>query len=133
MIVDRAVKNFSEISSQACILPLFRTEATSFEEYFNQSPSMTLDEYMELLEALDSKARKEATSLMTIEFDRIIKDTLHLLAPPETQTKVVEVAASLAFSHATEKGRNAIYSIIREEKKKLLDDFIRKEKKAKAG
>jgi len=46
---------------------------------------------------------------------------------------VAEVACSLAINHAIEKGRTTIHSIIHEEKKKLKDEFVRKEKKFKAG
>ena len=133
MIVDHAVKNFSEKATQQCILPIFQFGATSFEEYFNKTPIMTQVEYSKLLKELDLKACKDASSLMKDEFDRIIKGTLHLLAPPQTKTKVAEVAASLTISHASQKGTNAIHSIIGEEKKKLLEEFNRKEKKVKAG
>eukprot|EP00571_Detonula_confervacea_P000080 CAMPEP_0172324684 /NCGR_PEP_ID=MMETSP1058-20130122/51971_1 /TAXON_ID=83371 /ORGANISM="Detonula confervacea, Strain CCMP 353" /LENGTH=1077 /DNA_ID=CAMNT_0013041025 /DNA_START=44 /DNA_END=3273 /DNA_ORIENTATION=+ len=133
MIADRAIKNTAETASQACILPIFRSGATAFEEYFHKSPTMTLEEYMKLLKTLDSRANEEATTLMSNDFDRIIKGALQLLAPPEMKYKVVEIASTLAINHATLKGRHTIHSIISEEKKKLVDEFIRKEKKVKAG
>ena len=55
------------------------------------------------------------------------------LAPSGTKSKVIEVAIALTISHASEKGMNAIHSIIREEKKKLLDEFSRKKQKIKSG
>mmetsp|Transcript_30674 Transcript_30674/g.55604 ORF Transcript_30674/g.55604 Transcript_30674/m.55604 type:complete len:525 (+) Transcript_30674:3-1577(+) len=133
MIVDRAIKNFSETVSQSCIPPIFRNGATSFEQYFNKTPITTLEEYMKLLKSLEADANGEATTVMNNDFDRIIKGTLQLLAPPETKSKVVEVACSLAINHATQKGRNIIRLVISEEKKKLVDEFVRKEKKFKAG
>ena len=132
MVVDRAIRNFSSTASQACI-QLFRSRATSFQEYFNRTPSMTLDEYMKLLKAVEVNANEDATTLMNNDFDRIIKGALQLLAPPETNPMVVEVATSLAINHATQKAEKTLRSIISEEKKKLLDEFVRKEKKFKSG
>jgi len=133
IVLDRGIKNFSRTGSHACILPIFENGATSFEEYFNRSPSMTLDQYKALLDDLDLKAMGEAVALMRADLNRIINGTVILLAPSETKPKVIEVAIALTVSHATEKGRNAIHSIIREEKKKLLDEFSRKKQKFTAG
>jgi len=133
IVVDRAIKNFAHTATHACIIPIFKHEAASFEDYFNKSPRMTLEEYTKLLDVLDSKAEEAATTLMKDHFDRTITGTLHLLAPPETQTKVVEVASSLAISHAFQQGRNIIHSVIHQEKKKCVEEFIRKEKKFLAG
>ena len=133
IVVDRTTKNFSQTASHACILPIFENGATSFGEYFNRSPSMTLDQYKALLEDLDLKAKGEVIALMRTDLNRVINDTLILLAPSETKSKVIEVAIALTVFHATEKGRNAIHSIIREEKKKLLDEFSRKKQKFTAG
>ncbi len=129
IVVARATKNFSQTVSHACILPIFGNGATSYEEYFNRSPSMTSDQYQILLEDLDSKAKGEAIALMRSDLNRVINDTLILLAPSETKPQVIDAAIALTVCHATEKGRNTIHSIIREEKKKLLDDFIRKKQK----
>lgn len=133
IVVDCATKNFCQTASHGCILPLFRNDATSFEEYFNRSPSMTLEEYTTLLDDLDCKAKEEAIALMSNDLNRVINDALILLAPSGTKPKIIEVAISLAISHATEKGKNFIHSIIREEKKKLLDEFSRKKHKFNAG
>ena len=94
---------------------------------------MILDEYIKLLQTLEADATSAARLLMNDDFDRIVNGTLHLLAPPETNPKVLEIASSLAIKHAVQKGEYIIRSIIFEEKKKMVDDFIRKEKKAKAG
>jgi hypothetical protein len=132
-VVDRAIKNFAHTASFACILPIFKNGAVAFDEYFSRSPRMVLVEYSTLLNVLDSKAEEAATTLMKDHFDRTITGTLHLLAPPETQHKVVEIASSLAISHAFQQGRNIIHSIIRQEKQKLVEEFIRKENKFMAG
>jgi len=133
MIVDRAMKNFSESVSTSCINPIFRNGATSFEEYFTKSPMMILEEYVKMLKVLEADANRDATTMMNGDFDRIIKGTLPLLAPRETKPKVVEVACSLTINHASLKGKKTIHLIISEEKKKLVDEFVRKEKKVKAG
>ena len=133
IVVDRAIKNFAHSASHACILPLFKNEAASFEEFFSRSPRMILEEYTKLLDTLDSNAVETATALMRDHFDRTITGTLHLLAPPETHSKVVEIASSLAVSHAFQQGRNIIHSTIHQEKKKFVEEFIRKEKKFVAG
>ena len=132
VVADRAIKNFTETSAQM-ISPIFKNGATSFEDYLNKSPRMNLEEYKKLLKSLELKANEEATTLMSNDFDRIIRGALHLLSPPETKPKVVEVASTLAINHATQKGKNAIRSTIAEEKKKLVDEFTRKEKKVIAG
>jgi len=133
MIVDRAITNFSTTVSQSLIQSVFKNEATSFEEYFNKTPITTFERYMVLLHALEVKVQKQATTKMHTDFDRIIKGSLQLLAPPETNPTVVEIACSLAMTHATQKGKNTIRSLISEEKRKLADEFVRKEKKFKAG
>ncbi len=133
IVVDRAIKNFAHSASHACILPLFKNEAASFEEYFSRSPRMILEDYTKLLDTLDSNAVERATTLMRDHLDRTITGTLLLLAPPETQPKVVEVALSLAMSHARQQGRNIIHSTIHQEKKKFVEEFVRKEKKFVAG
>ncbi len=133
IVVDRAIKNFAHSASHACILPIFKNEAASFEEFFSRSPRMILEEYTKLLDTLDSNAVETATTLMRDHFDRTIMGTLHLLAPPETQPKVVEIASSLAMSHAFQQGRNIIHVTIHQEKKKFMEEFIRKEMKFLAG
>ena len=75
---------------------------------------MNLEEYKKLLKSLELKANEEATTLISNDFDRIIRGALHLLSPPETKPKVVEVASTLAINHATQKGKNAIRSTIAE-------------------
>ena len=132
-VVDRAIKNFTKTVSESLIPPIFKNGATSFGDYLDKSPRMTFEEYNNLLKSLDSDANKEATSLMSDDFNRIIKGTLRLLAPTETQDKVVEVASTLSINHATQKGKSVIRAIISEEKKKLVDEFIRKSKKVEAG
>ena len=133
IVVDRVMKNFVQTVSHACILPLFRNGATSFEEYLDKVPSMTLDDYSTLLENLDSMAKIEANAMMNSDMNRIINDTVILLAPSDTKSKVIQVAIALTIAHATEKGTSTIHSIVREEKKKLIDEFVKKEKKLKAG
>lgn len=133
IVVDRVMKNFVQTVSHECILPLFRNGATLFEEYLNKVPSMTLDDYSTLLENLDSKARIEANAMMKSDMNRVINDSVILLAPSDTKSKVIQVAIALTTSHATEKGTSTIHSIIREEKKKLLDEFGRKERKFISG
>jgi hypothetical protein len=133
IVVDRVMKNFVQTVSHACILPLFRNGATSFEEYLNKVPSMTLDDYSTLLENLDLKAKIETNAIMNSDMNRRINDSVILLAPSETKSKVIQVAIALTIAHATEKGTSTIHSIIREEKKKLIDEFVRKEKKLKSG
>lgn len=133
IVVDRAIKNFANTASSACILPMFKNEAASFDDYFNRSHRMILEEYKKLLDMVESNAEVAATALMRDHFDRTITGTLHLLAPPETQSKVVEVATSLTISHALQQGRIIIHSIVHQEKKKFTEEFIRKEKKLMAG
>lgn len=82
---------------------------------------------------MESNANKEVTLMLNDDFDRIIIGTLQLLTPTETQAKVVEVISNLSINHDTQKGRGVIRTIISEEKKKLVDKFVRKEKKVQAG
>lgn len=132
-VVDRVMKNLFQTVLHACILPLFRNGATSFEEYLNKVPSMTLDEYSTLLENLDSEAKIKANAMMNNDMNRVINDSVILLAPSDTNSKVIQVAIALTTLHATEKGTSTIHSIIREEKKKLIDEFGRKERKFISG
>ena len=133
LVIDRAMKNFSETVTHSYIQPFFKNGATSFEEYLTKSPAMTLDEYAKLLKDLESEVSKEASALMNDDFNRIINGTLRLLAPPETKSKVVEVASLLSINDATRKGASAVRSIISAEKKRLVEEFKQKEMKVKAG
>lgn len=133
IIVDRAIKSFAHTTSTACILPMFKNEAASFDDYFSRSPRMTLEEYTKLLDMVESNAEEAATAQMRDQFERTITGTLHLLSPPETQPKIVVVATSLAICHALQQGRIIIHSIVHQEKKKFEEEFIRKEKKFMAG
>ena len=127
IIVDHVVKNFSKKLSQSFLPSIFKNAATQFDEYSSKSL------YILELKARGIDALKKATTKMNTDFDRIIKKTLQLLAPPGTKSMVVDVACSLAITHATQKGSNIINTLISEEKKKLADEFVRKEKKSKAG
>ena len=133
LVVDRSLKNFTKTASQTLIHPNFKNGATSFEDYLSKSPRMTLNEYKMLLTALDVKANEEATRQMSSDFNRIIRGSLQLLAHADTKPKVVEVASTLAINHATQKGKKTFGTLITEEKKKLVDEFIRKQNKLNAG
>ena len=129
--IDQILENF-ESTLRSCLAPIFK-EATTHEDFFNRIPPMEANEYIELLQSLDSSAHAKAREEMKTEFSRIICGTLELLSPPNTQPEVREIASSLALQHASDKGDQIIRSFIREEKKKLLDEFFRKERKVKAG
>ncbi|KAL9188571.1 hypothetical protein ACHAXT_006949 [Thalassiosira profunda] len=133
VIVDNAIRNFSETVSRSCIPPILRNGATSFEQYLTKDPSMTIEEYAKLLGDLEAKAANEATAMMTSDFDRIIRGALPLLAPAEKNPKVVDIASTLAINHAKDKAKAIVRRIISDERKKLLDEFIRKEKKYQFG
>lgn len=131
--IDLAIKHFAQSTLQRCITPIFMEKATSYEEFFGRSPSMEVNKYIELLQSLDVSANLKAREEMNNQFGRIIRGTLELLSPPDTQPKVREIACSLALQHASDKGDQIIRSFAREEKKRLVDEFIRKERKVKAG
>lgn len=133
MIIDRVMKNFAETTLPHCISLIFRDGATSYEDYFKRPPFMELNEYIELLQSLDVDANFKARTEMNDQFGRIIRGTLELLSPPNTNPMVRDIASTLAIQHASRKADQAIRSFIREEKKKLVDDFLRKERKVKAG
>ena len=133
MAVDRVIKNFSETVSKTCITPTFRNGATAYEEYFNDSSRINLNEYNKILQTLEIDASLASRSLMNDDFDRIITGTLRLLASPSTNPKVLEIASTLAISHAVKRGECVFNSLVCEETKKMMDDFIRKERKANAG
>ena len=82
---------------------------------FNVYPSQIL--YILELKARGVDALKKATTKINTDFDRIIKQTLQLLAPPGTKQMVVDVACLLAITHATQKESNIINTFISEEKK----------------
>ena len=131
--IDQVIKNFSRSTLQNAITPIFKEKATSYGDYFSRSPSLTLNEYVELLQSLDVTANMKAREEMKSEFGRTIRGTLELLSPPNTQPRVREIACSLALRHASNKGDQIIRSFISEEKRKLIDEFARKESKVKAG
>lgn len=131
--IDSAIKNFAQSTLQGCVTPIFKENATAYEDFFSRSPIMEVNEYIELLQSLDVRANLKAREEMNNQFSRIIRDALELLSPPETQPKVREIACSLTLQHASRKGDQIIRSFIREEKKNLVDEFIRKERKVKAG
>lgn len=134
MTVDRVIKNFSNTVSQTIISPMFKDGATSYEEYLeSSSPMMTLDDYTRLLQSVEVDAKLKARAQMNEEFERIINGSLGLLAASESNPTILDIAASLAINHAAQKGEQIIRSIIQEEKKKHVDEFIRKERKVKAG
>lgn len=129
--IDRLTRSFSESILQGCVSPVFR-DATNYEDYFNRTPCMELDEYIVLLQTLDVDANLKARAEMNREFSKI-RETLELLALPSTNAMVRDIASTLAIQHACEKGDQLLRSYIREEKKKLVDEFRRKERKVKAG
>ena len=131
--IDQVIKNFSRSTLQNAITPIFKEKATLYGDYFSRSPSLTLNEYVELLQSLDVTANMKAREEMKSEFGRTIRGTLELLSPPNTQPRVREIACSLALRHASNKGDQIIRSFISEEKRKLIDEFARKESKVKAG
>ena len=69
---------------------------------FNVYPSQIL--YILELKARGVDALIKATTKINMDFDQTIKQTLQLLAPPGTKQMVVDVACSLAITHATQKG-----------------------------
>ena len=131
--IDQVIKNFSRSTLQNTITPIFKDQATSYEDFFSRSPTLTLNEYVELLQSIDLTANVKAREEMKSEFGRTIRGALELLSPPDTQPKVREMACSLALRHACDKGDQIIRSFISEEKRKLIDEFARKESKVKAG
>ena len=126
-LVDQSVKNFSAAASD-CIRETF-TKATSYDEYFNSEPCMTLDGYVKLLQALEADARESLEELTTNCFDRAIGGSLKLLVAPGTSEKVTDIASSLATSHGRDKGTKIVANALKVETKKHMDEFMRKQKK----
>jgi hypothetical protein len=131
--IDQVIKNFARSTLKSCIRLMFTEKATEYEDFFNRTPAMDLNEYIDLLQSLDVSVNLKAREEMNNEFGRIIRGTLELLSPPDTQTKVREIASSLALQHASDKGDQVIRSFIREEKRQLIAEFTRKESKVNAG
>ena len=135
VIVDRVIKNASDTIKLSCIQPMFIKGGTDYEEYFNTSSKMSLDDYSykKLLDSLGDDCKRAGDKLIRDSFSQKIKGALTLLAPPDTDTDVLEIASSLAASHAIKLGEQIILSAISDEKNRLSEEFVRKESKAKAG
>ena len=126
-LVDQSVENFTSAASD--LIHQVFTKATSYDEYFNSEPSMTLDGYVKLLQTLEADARESLKELMTNCFDRAIGGSLKLLVAPGTCEKVTSIASSLATSHARDKGTKIVSNTLKTETKKHMDEFVRKQKK----
>lgn len=126
-LVDQSVKNFTSAASD-CIHQMFM-RATSYDEYFNSEPCMTLDGYVKLLQSLEADARESLAVEMTNCFDRVIGGSLKLLVAPGTCEKVTNIASSLATSHGRDKGTKIVSTALKAETKNHMDEFVRKQKK----
>lgn len=133
VIVDRVIKNASHKIKLSCIQPIFDKGGTNYEEYFNTSSKMSLGDYKKLLESLSDDCKAAGDKLVRDSFSQTIKGALTLLAPPDTDSDVLEIASSLASSHAIKLGEQIVRSAVSDEKNKLSEEFVRKESKAKAG
>merc|ERR1712087_645242 len=88
---------------------------------------------MKLLQTLEGNVKDKALSSMVAYFERVIRESISLLAPQETNQQVVVIAASLATGHAIRKGKKVICLSIKNEKKMLCDEFERKRLKFLEG
>ena len=133
VIVDRVIKNASDTIKLSCIQLMFVKGGTDYEEYFNTSSKMSLGDYKKMLESLGDDCQVAGDKLIRDSFSQSIKGALTLLAPPNTDSEVLEIASSLATSHAITLGEQIVRSAVADEKNKLSEEFVRKESKAKAG
>lgn len=133
VIVDRVIKNASQTIKLSCIQPMFEKEGTNYEEYFNTSSKMSLGDYKKMLESLGDDCKAAGDKLVRDSFSQTIKGALTLLAPPDTDPHVLEIASSLATSHAIKLGEQIVRSAVSDEKNNLSEEFVRKESKVKAG
>ncbi len=62
VIVDRVIKNASDTIKLSCIQPMFIKGGTDYEEYFNTSSMMSLDDYKKMLESLGDDCKMAGDS-----------------------------------------------------------------------
>ena len=133
VIVDRVIKNASHTIKLSCVQPMFTKGGTDYEEYFNTASPVSLGDYTKMLESLGDDCKVAGDKLVRHSFSKTIKGALTLLAPPDTDSHVLEIASSLATSHAIKLGEQIVLSAVSDAKSKLSEEFARKESKSKAG
>jgi len=133
VIVDRVIKNATDTIKSSCIQPMFIKGGTDYEAYFHTSSMMSLDDYKKVLESLGDDCKVAGDKFIRDTFSQTIKEALTILAPPNTDSNVLDIASSLAASHAIKLGEQIVLSAVADEKNKLSEEFVRKESKAKAG
>ena len=133
VIVDKVIKNASFAIKTSCIQPMFIKGGTDYEEYFNSSSMLSFEDYNKMLQALGEDCKVAGDKLIRETLSKTIKDALQLLAPPDSDSQVLEIASSLAVSHAFKLGEEIVRSAVNDQIIKLGEEFVRKEAKVKAG
>jgi len=133
IIVDRVIKNASDTIKLLCVKPIFSKGEANNGEYFKTSSTMSIGDYKKMLNSLGDECKMAGDKLIRDSFSQTVKDALTLLAPPGTDAGVLDIASSLAASHAIKMGEQIVLSAISDKKNEFIEEFVKKESKIKAG
>ena len=117
LVVDRALKNISHQVTQKCIRPAFLQRKISLK-----SSGEKFDEAYQ-------SALEQSRNFLKSHLEQCTRDTLKILSPPRTNSKVMDVAASLAIERGIQLGQPIIDALVLSESNTLRDSLGKTTKK----
>lgn len=128
-VVDRSVKNASLIVAHRCSTIVDDTVLSLASSSSRSHAIIPLESYRQILHDGEKEIEAAASVLLRQESERLIRESMKVLAPPRTVSEVLDVASSLAISHSSRLCDIVVVSIVKAEIKKSIESYKRNERK----